>query len=302
MHDTRSSRELKRTLLPGIIIATIGTVIAIVGCALAFISASTGLATETETIFGMTFSGGRTVAGMLLILAFVLVFLPLIGNYAKPTPGVTKRAGLGSIIGAVVGIVTVLLIMYVFPQQSGESVAETLNQLRSMGIDAGYSVGAYVTIAGFVIGGIGGLLFFLKAGPFDRAMLTEQAAAVQNAPMVPGQGFGPGGPMGPGGQQPPHAPQQYGGPIAPGGQQPPHAPQQYGGPIAPGGQQPPHAPQQYGGPIAPGGQQPGTSAQPPAQGGEAGGTAVPPPGPPSPDHPHGTEPRWRPSPPQSPEQ
>ena len=241
------SDALKKKLMPGVIVASVSALVAVIGAALPFISASDGRVTETESIFSLAFSDGRTIAGVLFVVGVILLFAPLLGAYFKPTAGQTKRAGFTSIAGGVVGIITILLMMFVFEQEGGGTISETISDLQDWGVDAGFSIGVYLTAAAFIAGIVGGVLFLLKAGPVDHALQAEQAAAMQQAPM--GQPYQQGG----------QAPYQQGGPAAP---------YQQGEP-------------QQGAP------QDGANARYASSAGSApGGDQVPPQGPPSPNHPH----------------
>lgn len=241
------SDALKKKLMPGVIVASVSALVAVIGAALPFISASDGRITETESIFSLAFSDGRTIAGVLFVVGVILLFAPLLGAYFKPTAGQTKRAGFTSIAGGVVGIITILLMMFVFEQEGGGTISETISDLQDWGVDAGFGIGVYLTAAAFIAGIVGGVLFLLKAGPVDHALQAEQAAAMQQAPM--GQPYQQGG----------QAPYQQGGPAAP---------YQQGEP-------------QQGAP------QDGANARYASSAGSApGGDQVPPQGPPSPNHPH----------------
>lgn len=175
------SQVLKKTLLPGVIVSSVAALVAIIGAALPFVSAFSG--ELSDSIFTLAFSGGRTFAGVLFIVAVIFVFAPTLGAYFKPTAGQTKRAGFTSIGGGVLGVVTVLLMMFVFEQEGGGTLSESVNEYQALGIDAGFGIGAYLTIAAFIIGSVGGVLFLLKAGPVEHALHAEMAAAMQQAPM-----------------------------------------------------------------------------------------------------------------------
>ena len=249
------SDALKKKLMPGVIVASVAALVAVIGAALPFISASDGRITETESIFSLAFSDGRTIAGVLFVVGVILLFAPLLGAYFKPAAVQTKRAGFTSIAGGVVGIITILLMMFVFEQEGGGTISETISDLQDWGVDAGFGIGVYLTAAAFIAGIVGGVLFLLKAGPVDHALQAEQAAAMQQAPM--GQSYQQGG----------QAPYQQGG----------QAPYQQGGPAAPYQQGEP----QQGAP------QDGANARYASSAGSApGGDQVPPQGPPSPNHPH----------------
>lgn len=239
--------QLKSKLLPGMIVACAAALLAIIGCALPFVQASAYGQSESQSIFGAAFGGGRTIAGVLLIVAVVLLVAGVLGAYFKPTAGQVKRAGILAIVGGAIGVIAVILMMFVFEEEgTGQSVSANLQELNDRGVDAGWGIGMWLTIAAFIIGAVGGVLFTINAGPVERALKAEMDQAMQQPPYQ-GQQFGA-----PQEQQRYGQPQQYGAPQgqppfgAPHGQSPYGAPQQ---PGQPGYGQPPHsAPQQPGQP------------------------------------------------------
>lgn len=122
-------------------------------------------------------SGGRTVAGILIMLAVIVTFVPPVIAYFKTTLRPVRLAGFLSIGAGISGVTTVLFTMFVIAQDGGDTVSESINMAQSYGVDAGFSIGAYLTLAGFISGIIGGVLFTMRALPYARALAAERQAA-----------------------------------------------------------------------------------------------------------------------------
>lgn len=187
-----NSHLLRSKLLPGMIVTVVAAVVALIAAALPFIQASYAGQSESESFFGIAFNGGRTFAGVLYIVAVLFLFLGTLTSYLKPTVGQMNRAGLTSIGGGVIGIVTVLLTMFVFNTEDGETLSEQLSMLSSFGADAGWGFGVWLLLIAFIAGTVGGVLFYINARPFENVLREEQMRLTQNAP-YPGQpGQAPG--------------------------------------------------------------------------------------------------------------
>ncbi|WP_054952283.1 hypothetical protein [Flaviflexus massiliensis] len=174
------------------IITCAAAVLVLIGCALPFIQASAYGQSETQSLFSSAFGGGgQTLAGILIIVSILLLFLGPVSAYFKPTVGQMARAGIISIVGGVVGIINILLMMFVYQTSDGNSISEEMGMLKDYGLDAGYGIGLWITIIAYIIGLVGGVLFFMNARPFEAALKQEQMQATQNAP-YPGQQGQPG--------------------------------------------------------------------------------------------------------------
>lgn len=71
------------------------------------------------------------------------------------------------------GTIAILIVIFVSTVSGTDTgLAKYLSQVRDRGGDAGFSIGAWLTLGGFVAGGIVAVMFIIASRPLRRALAT----------------------------------------------------------------------------------------------------------------------------------
>lgn len=93
--------------------------------------------------------------------------------HSRPTQSMLVRTELASLMGAIMGTIAILIVIFVSTVLGTDTgLAEYLSQVRDRGGDAGFSIGAWLTLDGFVVGGIVAVSFIIASRPLRRALAT----------------------------------------------------------------------------------------------------------------------------------